>query len=165
MQDKQYLLSLLDYNQWANEDAFARLRDVPKKEIAKERPSFMKSLLISVNHMVVIDMIWLAHMRGEPHTFEKLQTILHDDLDGLAAARADLDQELRNYVEDLSGEELIEVMPYTLIGGNEGELPRYMMVTHIAMHGAYHRGVISDMFGQIPQRPLSQDIPVWARTT
>ena len=38
-----------------------------------------------------------------------------------------------------------------------------MIITHLAMHSAYHRGIIADMFGQIPTQPAGQDIPVWER--
>ncbi|MDA1024108.1 MAG: hypothetical protein O2817_12320, partial [Proteobacteria bacterium] len=48
-----------------------------------------------------------------------------------------------------------------LVSGNKGSLPRYMIITHLAIHGGFHRGFIGDMFGQIPVIPAGQDIPVW----
>jgi uncharacterized damage-inducible protein DinB len=163
MRDKDYLLSLLDYNVWANEQYFKQIHDLPADEVTKQRPSLMNNILISVNHLLVIEKVWLAHMKGEKHSFEKLQTVLHEDLDDLMAAKKEMDTEIRSYVSGLSEDDLEEVVDYELIGGNRGSLPRYLIITHLAMHDAFHRGFIGDMFGQIPVLPAGQDIPVWER--
>lgn len=163
MHDKDYLLSLLDYSVWANEEYFKQIRELPAGEVTKQRPSLMNSLLISVNHLLVIDKVWMAHMTGQKHAFDKLQTVVHDSLDSLWAAKRETDREIRDYVAGLSEDELEEVINYELIGGNKGRLPRYMIITHLAVHGAFHRGFIGDMFGQIPVIPAGQDIPVWER--
>jgi len=163
MHDRDYLLSLLDYNVWANEEYFKQINDLPEAEVAAMRPSLMKSILVSVNHLLMIDMVWMAHMQGNSHSFDSLQTIQHENLDDLIAAKRQMDQEIRDYVSGLSADELEEVVSYELIGGNQGSLPRYLIITHLAIHGAFHRGFIGDMFGQIPLMPAGQDIPVWAR--
>lgn len=163
MHDKTYLLDLLDYNVWANEEYFKQIRDLPPDEVTKQRESLMNNILISVNHLLVIDKVWLAHMKGEKHPFEKLQTILHEDLDELFAAKRDMDREIRDYVAALSDDALEQIVDYELMGGNTGSLPRYMIITHLAIHGAFHRGFIGDMFGQVPLMPAGQDIPVWER--
>ena len=163
MHDKAYLLSLLDYNVWANKQYFKQIGELPGAEVTKQRASLMNSILISVNHLLVIDTVWMAHMKGENHSLENLQTILHDDLEDLWAAKKQMDQEIRDYVSGLNEGDLEEVVAYELIGGNRGSLPRYMIITHLAMHGAFHRGFIGDMFGQVPVIPAGQDIPVWER--
>ena len=163
MRDKEYLLSLLGYNNWANDKYFRQIQDLPAGEVTKQRQTLMNNLLNSVNHLLVIDKVWLAHMKGEKHSFEKLQTVLHENLDEFMAAKRQMNQEIRDYVAGLDAEQLEEVIDYELIGGNTGSLPRYMIITHLAMHGAFHRGFIGDMFGQIPLLPAGQDIPVWKR--
>ncbi len=164
MHDKDYLLSLLDYNVWANEEYFKQIRDLPVEEVTKRRESLMNSILISVNHLLMIDSVWLCHMKGEKHSFEKLQTVLHENFDDLWAAKKEMDREIRDYVSRLTEDDLEEVIEYELIGGNAGSLPRYLIITHLAIHGAFHRGFIGDMFGQIPVVPAGQDIPVWERS-
>lgn len=165
MHDKDYLLSLLDYGVWANEDIFKQIQGLSAEEITKKRPSQMTSILNSVNHLLVIDKVWMAHMKGEKHSYEHLQTILHENLDDLWADKDQMNQEIRDYVAGLSEDELNEVIEFELIGGNKGSLPRYMIITHLVMHGGFHRGFIGDMFGQLPDpiRAAGQDIPVWDR--
>ena len=163
MRDRDYLLSLLDYNAWANEAYFRQIDGLPAEEVSKQRPSLMNSILISINHLLVIDTVWMAHLQGKSHPFTSLQTILHENLEDLWASKIKMNQEIRDYVSSLSGDELEEVVAYELIGGNRGSLPRYLIITHLAMHGAFHRGFIGDMFGQVPLMPAGQDIPVWER--
>jgi uncharacterized damage-inducible protein DinB len=163
MRDRDYLLSLLDYNAWANEEYFRQIDGLPAEEVSKQRPSLMNSILNSVNHLLVIDKVWMAHMQGKSHPYNSLQTILHENLDDLWAAKKEMNLEIRNYVASLSDDELEEFVEYELIGGNQGRLPRYLIITHLAIHGAFHRGFIGDMFGQVPFMPAGQDIPVWER--
>ena len=163
MHDKNYLLSLLDYGQWANNEFFKAIRGLPAEEVTKQRKSMMNNILKSMNHLLVIDKVWLAHMRCEKHTFDNLQTLLHEDIDELWTAKKEMEKEIRKYVSGLSSDELEEVVNYELIGGNTGSLPRYMIITHLVLHGGFHRGFVGDMFGQIPMRPPGQDIPVWER--
>jgi len=139
MVDKRFLLQLLDYNAWANDEYLAKLKELPAEEVTKQRPSLMNNMLINMNHLLVIDKVWLAHMRGEKHEFEKLQTVMHENLDDLVEAKKESDAEVRTYVEGLSNEELAEDIDYELIGGNTGTLPRYLIITHLAMHGGFHR--------------------------
>lgn len=163
MHDKNYLLALLDYSVWANERYFRQISELPADEVTRQRQSLMNNILVSVNHLLVIDKVWLGHMKGEKHSFEKLQTVLHENLDDLWAAKKEMDQEIRSYVSGLSEDDLEEAVEYELIGGNMGSLPRYLIITHLAIHSAFHRGFIGDMFGQIPVIPPGQDIPVWER--
>lgn len=158
-------MALMTALMWSPSRPLRKLRPKwPADEVTKQRESLMNNILISVNHLLVIDKVWLGHMKGEKHSFEKLQTVLHEDLDDLLAAKKEMDRKIRSYVSGLSEDDLEEVIEYELIGGNQGSLPRYLIITHLTIHGAFHRGFIGDMFGQIPVVPAGQDIPVWERT-
>ena len=163
MNNKNYLLSLLDFSTWANEEFFKIIRKLELEEINRERDSFMVSIRNSVNHLLVIDKVWMSHMKRETHKIQHLQTILYKNLDDIWEVKDKMNKEIRDYVSNLSDNELEEIIHYQLISGNKGKLPRYMIITHLAMHSAYHRGIIADMFGQIPTQPAGQDIPVWQR--
>ena len=129
MHDKSYLLSLLDYNIWARDLYYAQVVGLPDGELTRQRPSIMNSFLVLLNHFLVVEKVWMAHMKGRPHGFDKLQTVLHEDVASLQAAQHDMDREIRGYIEGLSDEELEEEVSYELIGGNTGRLPRYMILT------------------------------------
>ena len=80
MNNKEYLLNLLNYNSWANDEFFKVIIKLSSEEINKQRKSFMNSIRNSLNHLLVIDKVWLSNMKKEKHLSrlkELLKLILH----------------------------------------------------------------------------------------
>ena len=161
MNNKEYLLNLLNYNSWANDEFFKVIIKLSSEEINKQRKSFMNSIRNSLNHLLVIDKVWLTNMKKEKHTFDNLQTILYENMEQLWKEKKKEEQLIKNYVENLSDKEFEEIVECELIGGNKVLISRSMIITHLVMHGGYHRGIIAEMFGQIPLPPIAQDITTW----
>ena len=164
MLDKNYFLSLLDYNSWANNQFFKVIVELPEVEVNKQRESFMNSIRNSLNHLLVIDKIWLANMKKEKHVFTNLQTILFENMNDLWEEKKITENEIRGYVTTLNEDEMEEIIEFELIGGNKSSLPRFMIITHLITHGGYHRGIIAEMCGKIPLPPIAQDITVWQKS-
>ncbi len=163
MNDKAYLRSLLEYNAWANAELFEAVRQMPPEEVTKKRKTGLESIHLSLNHLLVVDRIWHAHMQGRDHGIEDRRARLYDDLDELWEARRAMDRTLLDYLDSLDEAALENIVDYELIGGNTGSLSRAMCFTHLAIHGAYHRGWIADMFGQADCPPPIIDLPVYER--
>lgn len=164
MNNKEYLLNLLNYNSWANDEFFKVIINLSSEEINKQRKSFMNSIRNSLNHLLVIDKVWLTNMKKEKHTFDNLQTILYENMEQLWKEKKKEEQLIKNYVENLSDKEFEEIVECELIGGNKVLISRSMIITHLVMHGGYHRGIIAEMFGQIPLPPIAQDITTWEKS-
>ena len=164
MNNKEYLLNLLNYNSWANDEFFKVIIKLSSEEINKQRKSFMNSIRNSLNHLLVIDKVWLTNMKKEKHTFDNLQTILYENMEQLWKEKKKEEQLIKNYVENLSDKEFEEIVECELIGGNKVLISRSMIITHVVMHGGYHRGIIAEMFGQIPLPPIAQDITTWEKS-
>jgi uncharacterized damage-inducible protein DinB len=103
-------------------------------------------------------------MKKEKHTFDNLQTILYENMEQLWKEKKKEEQLIKNYVENLSDKEFEEIVECELIGGNKVLISRSMIITHLVMHGGYHRGIIAEMFGQIPLPPIAQDITTWEKS-
>ena len=164
MHNQEYLINLLEYNSWANDQFFKVIVKLSPYEINKQRQSFMNSIRNSLNHLLVIDKVWLANMKRETHTFDHLQTILFEDMDMLWDAKKKEDILIKNYTSNLSEHDLLDLVDCELIGGNKVSMSRSMIITHLVMHGGYHRGIIAEMFGQIPLPPIAQDITIWEKS-
>ena len=164
MNNKEYLLNLLNYNSWANDEFFKVIIKLSSEEINKQRKSFMNSIRNSLNHLLVIDKVWLSNMKKEKHTFDNLQTILYENMEQLWKEKKTEEQLIKSYVENLSDKEFEEIVECELIGGNKVLISRSMIITHLVMHGGYHRGIIAEMFGQIPLPPIAQDITTWEKS-
>lgn len=163
MNDKTYLRGLLEYNAWANSELYAKVRELPPQEVTKKRKTILESIHLSLNHLLAVDHVWLAHMQVRKHGISELRARLHENFDELWSARQGMDNTLLEYLDLLDGEALEEVVDYELIGGNTGSLSRAMCFTHLVIHGSYHRGWIADMFGQAEHPPPITDIPVYER--
>ena len=163
MKDKSYLRALIDYNAWANAETYRLVAEMPAEEVTKKRKTPLQSIFVSLNHMLNVDRIWLAHMKGEAHNIPNLRDVQYESLDDLWQARQEMDKTLQDYVDSLDEAALEQIVDYELIGGNTGSLSRAMCLTHLATHGSYHRGWISDMFGQAERQQPSTDIPVYER--
>ena len=161
MDKKEHLLNLLDYNSWANDEFFRVIIRLSPEEINKQRKSFMNSIRNSLNHLLVIDKVWLANMKREKHPFDNLQTILHENMEELWEEKKTEEKLIKSYTHSLSDKEFEEIVECELIGGNKVSISRSMIITHLIMHGGYHRGIIAETFGQIPLPPIAQDITVW----
>ena len=85
---------------------------------------------------------------------------VHEDNGTTRTDKADSAKAIRDYVAGLTEEELEENVGYELIGCNRGSLPRHLIITHLALHGNYHRGFVTVMFGQLPNPVPGQDIPI-----
>ena len=164
MNNKEYLLNLLNYNSWANDEFFKVIIKLSSEEINKQRKSFMNSIRNSLNHLLVIDKVWLTNMKKEKHTFDNLQTILYENMEQLWKEKKKEEQLIKNDAENLSDKEFEEIVECELIGGNKVLISRSMIITHLVMHGGYHRGIIAEMFGQIPLPPIAQDITTWEKS-
>ena len=106
MHDNKYLLNLLEYNVWANEQYFNQAHDLSPDEVTTQCQSLVKNIPISVNHLLVIDKFSLAYKKAKTRLFGILQTVLHEDLDDLFAAKRKMDKKVYNYVSGLGDHEL-----------------------------------------------------------
>ena len=140
MNDKKYLLYLLDGNVWANKQYFNQAHDLSSDEVTKQCQSLVKNILFSANHLLVIYQVWLAYKNAKTRLFEIRQTVLHEDLDDLFAAKRKMDKKICDHVSGLGDHELEEVIDHELMGEIIGSLLRYMIVIHLAIHSGFYRG-------------------------
>ena len=94
MNDKKYLLNLLGYNVWANEQYFNQAHDLSSDGMTKKCQSLVKNILFSANHLLVINQAWLAYKKAKTRLFEMLQTVLNEELDDLFAAKRKMDKKI-----------------------------------------------------------------------
>ncbi len=59
--------ALAEYKTWADGLTLAAVAGLPPGEAARERATPHKSLIGTLNHMYVVDLIWEAHLGGRAH--------------------------------------------------------------------------------------------------
>ncbi len=143
------LLSLFKYKTWANEELFAGLAKVDAEAHKTERHTAIRLL----NHIYVVDRIFVGHLSGVPHGYEGTNTPETPTLDALRDAVAATDRWYVQYVESLPPEKLAEAVPFTFTDGLGACMTREEMLAHVTAHGAYHRGAVGRIMAQLGNPP------------
>ena len=94
----------------------------------------------TLNHLLLTDRMWLKRLTGEGEHPEKLDSIIYDDLNALAHARAIEDQRLINYVEAVDEALLARKVKYSNSSGRMFEQPLFEVLLHVFNHQTHHRG-------------------------
>jgi uncharacterized damage-inducible protein DinB len=155
---------LARYKAWANKLMFDAVAALPAGEATKERPTLFKTMVNTLNHLCVTDLIWQAHLEGREHGLAARNTPDHPALDELWRKQQEIDAWYIKWADALTDAEIDKRSTVTLIGGNQVSMSRGEMLLHVYHHTAYHRGFVGDMLYEVPDcRPPVTDLPVFLR--
>jgi uncharacterized damage-inducible protein DinB len=157
------LLKLLKYKLWANEITFSALSKVSEDELYKVRETNFKNILLTLNHVYVVDDIFKSHLLSERHGYLSRNTETCPDFLDLWEQQKAIDQWYIDFFSDLKENCISKVIKFEFVGGGIGEMSIVEIVFHIVNHGTYHRGFVSDMMYQIPVAPPGNDLTVYLR--
>ena len=153
--------TLARYRMWADQLTFDAVAALPPGEATKQRPTLFKTMIGTLNHNYVIDLIWQAHLEGRDHGFKARSVVLHEDLGDLWTAQKTINQWYIDWSKAQSEESLAEVVRFAFIGGERGAMTRGDILLHVVNHATYHRGWVAEMFFQVPARNPATDLPVF----
>ncbi len=155
-----HLPLMAGFNAWVNGrvyDCVAGLSDAAYRE---DRGAFFGSIHNTLNHLLVVDRLWTRRIEGVDHGIRALDQILHDDFEGLRAARAGEDERLIAVVDRLSAAgRLGEPVRYTRIIGPGPQETRcdHILIT-LYNHQTHHRGQVHAMLTQAGATPPPLDV-------
>jgi uncharacterized damage-inducible protein DinB len=159
--DMHYLRMLAQYRAWADKLTFDAVAALPPGEAAKERPTLFRSIVGTLNHNHVVDLIWQAHLEGRRHGFTARNLVLHPDLPDLWAAQQKINAWFIDWSEAQSEHSFAEVVHFTFVSGEVGAMTRGEILLHVVNHATYHRGWVAEMFFAVPARNPTTDLPVF----
>jgi uncharacterized damage-inducible protein DinB len=132
---------LARYRQWADQLTFDAVAGLPPGEAAKERPTLFKTMIGTLNHNYLIDLVWQAHIEGRDHDFQARNVVLHDALPDLWRAQQAINQWYIDWSDRQSRHSLDEIVHFKFIGGEPGAMSRGDILLHVVNHATYHRGL------------------------
>jgi uncharacterized damage-inducible protein DinB len=163
MIDAGFLRLLARYRSWADQSTYQAAAALPPAEPAKPRSTLFGSIIGTLNHICLIDLVWQAHLTGRPHGFTARNLVLHEDLAALETVQRQLNQWYEEWAEVQSPESFAERVDFTFISGKPGSMTRAEILLHVVNHATYHRGWLGDLFFQIPARLPPADLPDFLR--
>lgn len=142
--ERGYYARLLRYDAWANAETLGSLRGgaVPAKAMRW------------MGHIVGSGALWLARLRREPPAMAVWPEL---DLDGCAAGIERLADAWPRYLETLSPADIEEGVGYRNSLGEYWTSTVEDILTHVAMHGAYHRAQIAAAVRESGREPAYTD--------
>jgi len=143
------LRSLFTYQAWANDELLEKLASLDSHARGKERLIAIRLL----NHNLVVSKIFAAHLTGARHGYSADNTEDTPALDALRTDVAAMDRWYLDYLETVALDHLSEPVPFVFTDGDKGSMSRQEMLTHVIIHGGYHRGEVGRLLSQISIAP------------
>ncbi len=154
---------MADYNQWMNTKIYQACGQLSPTELALDRGAFFRSILGTLNHLVVADIIWLKRFATHPHQPQALNPI-HDvqppqSLDqilfanfvDLESERIKLDQIIQAWAQELTAADLEHILDYHTTKGIPHHKRMGDLILHFFNHQTHHRGQLSTLLSQAEQ--------------
>lgn len=146
---QQTLHRLFRHKAWANDALLSALAG-----LGAESP--ITGLAIkALSHTYVVDRIFAAHLRRQPHPYHAANLSDLPSLDRLSAEIRESDREYLEYVPTLTAGELAEPLDFSFTDGAPGRMSREEMLMHVITHGIGHRGQVSAVMLLNSVRPAS----------
>ena len=147
------------YNAWANKRLYAVAEQLSAVELAKDRKGFFKSILGTLNHILLADLIYRERLEKKPTTFTRLDEIIYDNFDELKSAQFDQDGWYQSFCNAMDPEELEGTLSFdTVETGEFFSLPLRMCLTNLFQHQIHHRGQTHHMLGHAGLEPPPLDV-------
>lgn len=160
MSQLQQIALLANYNQWINEKIYAGAATLSPEAIRRDQGAFFKSILGTLNHNIVGDIIWLQRFAVHPRRFaalallenrerpQALDQILSEDLTKLQTWRAQLDDVIMNWAAELSDDDLQTGLHYKNMQGIAQHKLLGSLIAHFFNHQTHHRGQLTTLLMQ-----------------
>jgi len=156
-----YASLMAEYNRWMNEKIYAGCATLTDGERKRDRGTFFKSIHATLNHLLWGDGAWLTRFNGKSYPAPPPGGLLHDDFDGLRAARAAMDGDLLAWARAVTPEALAEPMTWTSrMYGFTQTHPRWVQVVQMFNHQTHHRGQVHAMLTAAGIDIGPTDVPV-----
>lgn len=142
--------TMAQFSAWANRRIYGACEALSPAALAEDRGAFFGSILGTLNHILLVDLLYRERLEGTATRFRALDEILHAELGPLARSQAAQDAW---YIERLAGvtEADLErpVGFYTLLDEPEyWEVPHRTYFTNLFQHQVHHRGHVHNMLSQ-----------------
>ncbi len=148
-----------NYNQNLNQAMIQAMKQLDTDSLLKNQHAFFGSILGTMNHLMVGDLIWLDRF-NQFFNFKSLQilanfpkptaldTLLFDNLTAYAAARTELDNIIIALVEEVTESQLQQPMIYHNTKGQTFNREFGLLLSHFFNHQTHHRGQTTTLLSQ-----------------
>jgi uncharacterized damage-inducible protein DinB len=147
--EAQLIKTMFQYKAWANAELLTTMMQFDEQVHATERETALRIL----NHTYTVDRIFAANLTGRPHEYTATNTTDTPTLEQLSGAIKTSDEWYIDYIRGLTPAALGEIVDFTFTDGDPGRMSRAEMLTHLVLHGGYHRGAVGRIMAELSITP------------
>lgn len=148
------------YNQWMNQNIFEAAQKLGNNFCRQDQGAFFGSILGTLNHIWVADVIWLTRFAQYVQEYRSLgnlpvlssytalDQIVVDDLAALKKLRQELDNTIIQWCQEIKIQDLEQNLQYIDTKGNQYTKNFAQLIQHFFNHQTHHRGQISTLIYQ-----------------
>ncbi|MBL4760706.1 MAG: DinB family protein [Mariprofundaceae bacterium] len=160
------------YNQWMNQKLYAKVAQLSDEDIAKDRGAFFPSILHTLNHILVGDLLWfrrftsskackehLTMMKDMPRP-TSLDELLFTNIQALREHRNSMDKLILDFSHTWSESMLQSDIRYRDTEGNKHQRSLGVLLHQVCNHQTHHRGQVTALLFQAGIDPEATDLLV-----
>jgi uncharacterized damage-inducible protein DinB len=149
-----------DYNRLMNQRILESACKLTDEQLKSDRGAFFKSVLGTLNHILVGDIIWLKRFHRHPahrkaleyldrlDQPESLDRLLFDDIEAMKAEREKIDEVIISWINGLSESDIDDYLLYENMAGISQSKPIESLISHLFLHQVHHRGQATTLMSQ-----------------
>lgn len=155
-----YLRLMSEYNKWMNRNIYELCMSLSAEKLKEETGAYFGSILGTLNHIMVGDVIWLKRFADHPNSHSELEAIremdkpktldttLYNDIEALYPRRKILDDNICTWVSQLTEQDLNSGLSYKNMKGEPSRKGFGKLIVHFFNHQTHHRGQITTLLSQ-----------------
>lgn len=158
MNFSEYVIGKALYNRWANEKILEAAATLPPGQREAPLVPGLDSIYAVLNHVLVVDRIWVAEVEGGEFDTPTTRTLLHADWDAYVEDRRRTDARMLDLVSGFDEAALTGTLYCDEeIHSGLREWPFASEIDHIFRHQAHHRGQVVLLMEATPVGRLKID--------
>jgi len=158
---KNHFKLMAAYNLRINKQIYKAALELDKSDLEKDMGAFFGSVLATLNHIMVGDLLWLSRIEHHSDRYESLSSIsefaspsalndiLYQDIDDLHEKRNKLDGIIVDWVGETEESDFHKLFSYKNMKGKEERKVFGEVVSHFFNHQTHHRGQVSTLLNQL----------------
>lgn len=162
---KQHFTMFAVYNQWANRRIYDAASVLSRDEMERDVGVFFKSLIGTLNHLLVADRIWMKRFTGGGEAPATLDAILHKEFPKLRNSRELEDNRIVEWVSGLSEKSMNGRFTYMTTTDMRTISQRFSpALSHFFNHQTHHRGQVHSTLTILGINPPELDLIYFQRS-
>ncbi|MFC3150755.1 DinB family protein [Litoribrevibacter euphylliae] len=162
MEYQSHFILMADYNLRMNEQFYEAAGKLSEEEVSADKGAFFGSILGTLNHILVGDLIWLSRFSTHSTRYQSLRAlkdlpqpegldhVLYPSLELLTPVRQQVDASIKRWLEtEVEASDFTKTLTYQNVKGVTSERNFGELASHFFNHQTHHRGQASALLNQL----------------